>query len=371
MSPVRSRPRILINALSLGQGGGRSYVTNLVRELGRDDRGFAFTLLLQPDQTDVIEGQPIAVREIRLPKRMRALWRIGYEQLVMPLLAARFDLVYCIADVAPRFCASPIVVLLRNLNIYDRRWYDDRRTRTLERLVRWGLPNAQRILFPSQAAADIIGEHIAIPRDRVRVVHYGVSVEAFDAVGNPERPAIRYLFLPAAVERHKNIEVLIDGLARAADRELELWIAGSSLSDPGHREVLQRLADARGVGSRLRFLGSVSYRNLLHYYRGAVALAFPSFIETFGHPLVEAMAAGTPLLISDIPAFREIAAEAGSYFSPGDPGAVARAIDGLLADPEAARRRVQIGLERAARFSWRASIDALCSVFGEVVGRSG
>jgi len=120
-----SAPRVLINALSMTQGGGRSYITNLLRELGGDDRGFRFTLLASPGQLDGIDPCGIEVRWVRLPTRQRVLWRVAFEELWMPLMAARFDLLYCVADLSPRFAAAPTVVLLRNLNIYDRRWYDD------------------------------------------------------------------------------------------------------------------------------------------------------------------------------------------------------------------------------------------------------
>lgn len=363
-----ARRRVLINALSMSDGGGRSYVINLLRELGRDDRGFDFTLLAQAGHLDGIDTHNIPVREPRFPRPIRVVWRVAYEELVMPLLASRFDLLYCIADLAPRFAGAPTVILLSNLNVYDHHWYDNARTRALERLVRFGLPNASRLVVPSQAAADLIGERVPLHRDRVRVVHFGVDLDSFKERPGNAPPTTRYVFLPAALERHKNIEVLIDGLARTADRGLELWIAGESASDPRHREVLRRRAEATGVGGRVKFLGAVPYSELLHYYCHAKAFAFPSFIETFGLPLLEAMAVGTPALVSDIPTFREIAGDAALYFAPHDPAAVARAIDTVQSDPEAARRRSLLGQERAARFTWRASVDGLCEVFSEVLG---
>jgi glycosyltransferase involved in cell wall biosynthesis len=233
--------------------------------------------------------------------------------------------------------------------------------------VRWGLPGTRRVLFPTRAAADLISERIPVPADRVRVVHYGISVEAFALEHDGIRAEVPYLFLPAAVERHKNIEVIIDALAHVSEAKLELWVAGHSLLDPGHRAVLERRAAVAGVAPRVRFLGPVPYRDVLRYYRGAAAFVFPSFIETFGHPLLEAMVVGTPAVVSDIPAFREIAGDAALYFAPDDPRALARAIDALRADPEATRQRVDRGRERAAQFSWKASVDSLCRVFAEVL----
>jgi glycosyltransferase involved in cell wall biosynthesis len=103
-------------------------------------------------------------------------------------------------------------------------------------------------------------------------------------------------------------------------------------------------------------------------YRGAVALVFPSLIETFGHPLLEAMLAGTPILAADIPAFREIAGDVALYFPPRDPVRLARLVDQMRRDSEATRARVERGFQRAQEFSWSRSVDRLCEVFDETLG---
>jgi glycosyltransferase involved in cell wall biosynthesis len=363
-----SRPRVLVDALSLGPGGGgsRSYVTNLLAELARDDRGFDLTVLAQPGALRGMDVSGVTVAELRLPVRGRVLWRVLYEEALLPLRARGFDLLYCVADIAPPFATTPTVVLLRNLNIYDRRWYDDRRTRTLERLARWGVPRARRILFPSRAAAELISARIPVPAERVRVVPYGISLDAFqDAPAADEGHP--YLFLAAAPERHKNVAVLVECLPLLQDGKLEVWIAGRSLLDPAHQQELERRAAELGVADRLRFLGPVPYRELLRYYRGAVAFVFPSFIETFGHPLLEAMASGTPVVASDIPTFREIAGDAALYFPPTDPAALAAAIASLENDRAATARRVESGRRRAAELSWRRCVDGLCEAFREVL----
>lgn len=352
----------------MSEGGGRSYVTNLLAELRRDARGFDWSMLAQPGQLDGIDTAGVEIRLVRIPQRpARVVWRVAYEELVMPFASRSFDLLFCLADLCPRFSLAPAVVLLRNLNIYDRRWYDDARTRTLERLVRFGLPNARRILFPSQAAADLISGFIPVPRDRVRVVHYGVSPEAFGQAPS-EGSGTRFLFLPAAVEKHKNVGVLIECLQHVRDPELQVWIAGRSLLDPEHQQDLERRAAELGVAERVRFLGAVPYAEVLRYHARAAALVFPSFIETFGHPLLEAMLAGTPVIAADIPTFREIAGGAALYFPPSDAVALARAVDRLLDEPQATAERIAIGRELAETFSWRRSVDGLCDVFREVLG---
>jgi glycosyltransferase involved in cell wall biosynthesis len=371
-----SKRRILLNALSLGEGGGgRSYLVNVLRELDRDSRGFEFTVLADAKHLSPAEARGIEVARLRLPKTggARVALRVAYEELGLPVRAGRFDLIYCPADVAPAVAATPTVVALRNMHIYDHRYYDTLRTHVLARLVRAGVRRARRVLFPTRAAAERISQSIPIPPQRIAIVPHGVSPEAF--VADAREPigaggGTPYLFLPASLERHKRIEVLIRSLLHVEDPELEVWIAGSELPDPEHAAELHRLVDSLGLTQRVRFLGPVPYRDILRFYREALALAFPSLLETFGHPMLEAMLAGTPIVAADIPAFREIAGDIALYFEPDDPVALARAVDRLRRDPEAARSRTARGRARAAEFSWKRSVDRLCAVFDEVLAET-
>ncbi|MEN8162227.1 MAG: glycosyltransferase, partial [Myxococcota bacterium] len=153
-----------------------------------------------------------------------------------------------------------------------------------------------------------------------------------------------------------------------SDPRLELWIAGNSLLDPAHTRALEELAERRGLRERVRFLGPVPYAELLGYYRGATAFVFPSLLETFGHPLLEAMLAEAPVVASDIPTFREIAGDAALYFAPLDPRALAAQVDAVGADPAGRAARIERGRERAAAYSWGRSVDALCAVFRRALG---
>jgi glycosyltransferase involved in cell wall biosynthesis len=365
-----SRRRVLVNALSLTQGGGRSYVTNVLRELDRDDRGFDVTVLVSPGQLRRDAASHLVIQSARLPgadRPSRVLARVLYEETLLPLRARRFDLLYCLADVAPALGSVPTVVALRNLNIYDRRFYDTRRLRALERLVRAGVRRARRVVFPSHAAAALIRRRLPLRDEQVAVVPHGISLEVFRDPAATVPSDVPYVFLPAALERHKNISVLIQSLRHVADPRLEAWIAGGSDTDPACAGDLRRTAESLGLEDRVRFLGPVPYAEVLRYYRGAAALVFPSLLETFGHPLLEAMASGTPVVAADIPAFREIAGDAALYFPPQDPVRLAREIDRALGCRAETLRRVEAGRTRAAGFSWKASVDRLCSVFEDAL----
>lgn len=367
-----SRKEILINALSLVPGGGsRSYVVNLLRELERDDRGFSFTLLLPSGDFSWLPSQRVRVRQARFPQRpglVRLAWRLGYEELVLPLAARRYDLLYCIADLAPRMAGAPVVVAMRNMNIYDRRWYDNPRTRMLFRLARLGAGGAARVVFPTRAAADLISPTVGVREEQVAVVHHGVSAEAFEVDAAAEPSDVPFLLVPSAAEPHKNLEVVAEAIRHLRDPRLEVRVAGSYTYDPSHAAKVFARVECLGVGDRMRFLGPVPYEKMIAAYRGAQAVVVGSFIETFGHPLLEAMLAGTPIVASDIPAFREVADDTALYFAPDDPEGLARRVEEVTADPSATAARLERGRERVKEFTWKRSVDTLCAVFDEVLG---
>jgi glycosyltransferase involved in cell wall biosynthesis len=361
--------RILVDALSVTSGGGHSYAVNLIKELDRDNRGFRFTFAVPTGALSEIPTTNVTIRPVRLPDShpaLRLAARFAYEELILPLRALRYDAVYAIADLASPLIPVPTVVALRNLNIYDHSYDDTLRLRTLDSLVRLGVRRAARMVFPSHAAANLIGERLGIPSSARSVVPHGVDTEAFAHISRSAGKT-RYLFLPAAVDRHKNLEVLVEAIPHFSDPELEIRVAGSSASDSAYKDELLAKARRLGVENRFILLGPVPYEQVVSYYRGALALVFPSFLETFGHPMLEAMITGTPIVASEIPAFRELGEDVALFFPPADPIALARAVDLLLAEPASTAERVSKGRERAASFSWKNSTDTLCAVFDEIL----
>lgn len=156
---------------------------------------------------------------------------------------------------------------------------------------------------------------------------------------------------------HKNLHRLIEayaGLVRARGKAAvpPLLLAGGRCEE--HEEAALRARTRRlGIDDRVQFLGFVTAVELAHLYRSASMLVFPTLAEGFGLPIAEAMACGTPVVVSDRPVHREIAGEAGELVDPLAPAAIAAGIARLLDDRDLAARRGAAGIRLAARFSWR------------------
>ncbi|HWH98053.1 MAG TPA: glycosyltransferase, partial [Pseudolysinimonas sp.] len=127
------------------------------------------------------------------------------------------------------------------------------------------------------------------------------------------------------------------------------------------------LHEARREG-RVRFVGAVSDSELRWLYTAARLFVFPSLDEGFGIPLVEAMSVGTPVVVSDIPIFREIGGAAGVYADPRDPRAFAAAVRTLDA-PATWTMHSRAAREQARLFDWDRSADVLYEVLRRVANK--
>ena len=118
---------------------------------------------------------------------------------------------------------------------------------------------------------------------------------------------------------------------------------------------------------RIRLIGWVTDEELRGFYRDAALFVYPSYLETFGIPLVEAMGARIPLVASDMPVFREVAGEAAFYANPHSTEDLAAAMRRALEDAREVERRVEIGSRRAAGYSWQHSAERLLTLFSELL----
>jgi glycosyltransferase involved in cell wall biosynthesis len=229
-------------------------------------------------------------------------------------------------------------------------------------LVRSHVRKADAIVANSRTTADEVAARLDVPRERIHVVHPGVdeSFLAAEPSGNGSGPP--YLLAVATEEPRKNLSTLLEAFAILKRRGFEgsLRIAGGAgLDTPLVVESIARLGLERQV-SRLGYVDALELPSL---YRNARALVSPSLWEGFGLPLLEAMAATTPLVASDIPVHREVAEDAAVFVPPRDPEAMARAIESVWTDEPLRARLEARGLKRVRDFSWTSSAQKMLDVY--------
>ena len=154
-------------------------------------------------------------------------------------------------------------------------------------------------------------------------------------------------------------------IARRRCPDLRLKVAGRRIDEGYFKEVAESIK-LSGLEDAVEFLGPLSKESLRRHYRDCAVFVFPSTIETFGHPLVEAMASGAPIASSNRTAMPEILGEAGQYFDPLDANEMADAIVRIILEPGLAEALSERGRRQVEQFSWRRSArqtaDVLVSV---------
>jgi glycosyltransferase involved in cell wall biosynthesis len=269
------------------------------------------------------------------PMQTMGTWKRHY-----PVLLTLHDLIYYRHPTPPPEFATPIRLLWR---LYHLAWWPQRML----------LDRADTVVTVSETSAALIAAHRLTKRP-VTVVP-----NAADPAPDPSRlPRTRALVYMGTAMPYKNVETLVRAAALLPDHELHLM---SRIAAPDR----ERLA-ALGPGARLVFHDGADDTTYLDVLRGATALVTASRDEGFGLPLVEAMGVGTPVVVSDIPVFREVGATAATYVDPDDVAGFVRAIR-ALDDDGAFARASDAARERAEYYSWERSARVLLALLERVV----
>ncbi len=235
--------------------------------------------------------------------------------------------------------------------------------------VRW----SDRIVTVSQAARRDLIAWFGLPESKVAVVPEGPEA-IFRPTSDASTPSIlkkyrvdparRFLLYVGGLSPHKNLPRLIEAFARTSFNNVDLVLVGD-MRDVFHTHVpaLKEAVGRLRVEDRVNFAGFVPDADLAHLYSRAYALVQPSLMEGFGLPPVEAMACGTPVLASTAGSLPEVIGNAGIFFDPMDVGSIATVLAEFLRDADRRDALAKVALDRAKRFTWTASAEALLGVF--------
>ncbi|MFT7516946.1 MAG: glycosyltransferase involved in cell wall biosynthesis [Myxococcota bacterium] len=223
-------------------------------------------------------------------------------------------------------------------------------------------------------------KHYSVPRGRTQVVYMGVSEEFRNAYQNEERiTEVRkelaitsrpYFLFIGSVEAKKNIELLLRafGMALESGLNADLVIGGRA---GWKSEIVQDLVkELPALEGRVKFLGFVEQQHIAPLVAGARALVLPSRYEGFGMPIVEAMAAGTPVLCSDRGSLPEVAGDAAEFFDADDVERLKTLIEQLDADDAMFDKMRRQGLARSTHFSWTKCADETFSAYRQTLSLS-
>jgi glycosyltransferase involved in cell wall biosynthesis len=346
-------------------GGTETYARELIPELVAAAPHAQFTAFVNREaaaDTGAPWGELIPAVTVPVRARNRVEWVRGEQQL-LPRLAARagVDLVHSLANTAPGWGRFRRVATIHDLSY---RLVPDAHLGLLGLGMRVLVPLAarrsHRIVVDAASTRRDLVSLLKVSSDKVDVVPLGLGVgvraapepelELRARLGAGERPIALCV---AAKRPHKNLSRLIGALALiSAERRPLLVLPGYPTP---HEQELRNRAAALGVADDVRFLDWVDASELEGLYAAAACFVFPSLLEGFGLPVLEAMVRGVPVACSGRGSLAEVAGDAALRFDPESEPSIAAAIERLLGDRGEAERLRVAGLERSRQFSWAAT----------------
>lgn len=273
----------------------------------------------------------------------------------------------------PRYLKIPTVVFVPDLLAFSKRWGGSLRTRLIERFtLRRALRKAKTVIACSEATAS------ALRRRYRRIPEIAVVPLAADRFKKTPGPAAvrkvikkyrlpkRYVLSVGTIEPRKNHARLIEAfesLSAPRRRDTALVIAGRW--GWRYRPVKKALAKARHT----RVIDGPSDEELAALYKGATVFAYPSLLEGFGLPVLEAMQLGIPVTTSDIPVLHEVAGDAAEYVDPENTDSVRAGLETLLGSAPRRRKLSAAGKRRATAFDWDRSAKSVTSALRQAAKR--
>jgi glycosyltransferase involved in cell wall biosynthesis len=351
-------------------GGTETYAAGLLHGLSRTESADRFVVFVNLESADwPLPDDPRFHRVVCPVRAVSRTARYRYEQFRLPAEARAHgvDVLHSLGYVAPLRLQCPSVVTVHDVHhLAHGRLRDWHRRLLLGRIVRRSVRGAAAVIADSRFMRDAIAAAYGMPAREIDVVPLAPNPALNGGAPLPEGAAPApvsvgpYLLAFGGVTPNKNLE----GLLRAFALSRLRYGVRQDLVVVGHLPESLRISDSAGVVAT----GYLDEARLASVLAKAEALVFPSLYEGFGLPVLEAMAAGVPVICSRVTAIPEVAGDAAVYFDPRDVEDMASKLalvahDRALREDLAARGRI-----RAASFSWERAARETRAIYGRVAG---
>jgi glycosyltransferase involved in cell wall biosynthesis len=373
--------KIVINAASAKMGGAANYITGLLRCFASLEADFQLIVFLPSETAAGLTDLP---RNIRLVPTVighkGALKRIWWEQITLRRIVKKQknDALFSTGNIAMFFCPVRQVLLVSNALYFCRVYQKIFLPRHLlrfrlafamrRRLVCWSAKAADVVMTPTRALLDDLRHSVKIQHAVVNPFGVETVEECKRASLNVRQPSAREgsrtvrLLYVSLYSEHKNLSTLLKALAILNQNDGAKFKL-TTTANPAwtganwtvtHVEDLE-LAQKEDVAECVDFVNPVGREELDRLYRKAEVFVFPSFAESFGFPMAEAMSYGLPILAADTPVNREVCGDSALYFSPLSPEHLAGQLLALVTVSSLRARLGERGRQEARRrFSWNA-----------------
>jgi glycosyltransferase involved in cell wall biosynthesis len=344
-------------------GVGRVYENLLTAFAGNADVGEIHTIVPLPLKSRFLEQFPHpAIRPRFVGYGPMGFGDLTLKSAALRSLGGKVRLYFFPGHNVPLSVPGRYIVSVNDVTVFSPHFRLPRyRKAGFRRLLSRAVHGAETVVTISETVKGDLVREFGLPPGKIRVIHPWVKETFFGPPGDEPLPIplqgkdyILYVGLRIA---HKNVEGVLRAFLLLADDfpELRLVVAGGRYTVP---DMVDRLKTDPRLKDRLIEILDPTDEEIVRLFSGAKAFVFPSFAEGFGLPPLEAMAAGVPVVCSDIPVFREVYGDAVLYVDPNRPEAIAEGVRKVLTDEGLSARFALHGRARAGLYRRDRSVNA-------------
>ena len=354
---------------------GMDYVVlQEIKELQQMDTTNEYYVFVKPGEDRCVESTTnVHVIELNCPTY--PLW----EQWALPRAAKKYgvDILHCTSNTAPIWCNIPLVLTLHDIIFLEPR---DKQNHSLYQNMGWFyrrldvpriLDKCRRIITVSNFEMENIISKLNMPRERMAMIYNGYNdwfkrLDDKNDVYKRYIPEEGYFFFLGNTDPKKNTERTLV----AYSNYLKLSVVKRKLLmadlDKEYLDGIIERNQIDNIRENIVMPGYIVNRDLPYIYNNAFTFLYTSLRESFGIPLLEAMACGTPVITSNTSSMPEIAGENAILVNPENSDEITEMMLRLEKDQDFYEQQRQIGLERAKLFSWRKTAENLLRLYQEV-----
>ncbi len=287
------------------------------------------------------------------------------------------DLLHVPSHLAPTGLKTPLIVTIHDVIplIYPHSLRGPLERARYRRQLSAVLERAEKIITVSQISLSTLSVYAGVDLAKVHVIHNGVS-EQFRPVEDREAQSAarrtydlpdEYAFWVGDFRPNKNLEFAVEAWSRVVEklgRPLALVLAGTQ---EGHFARVRRMVKKRGLDGTVRFPGFIRSQDLPTVYSAALMFVFPSLYEGFGLPPLEAMACGTPCVVSNSSALPEVTGRAALMFNPMSSDQFVECVTRVATDVELREKLTEEGARQSGQFRWQKSAEETAEVYSQAI----
>jgi len=374
---------VVINAISVREGGSLVVLSHLLREMARLRPDWHWHVATNSEASYSLADVPGTTCHVFRDDELSG-WRVRlwYETALPKLInQVKADLLFSQTNYLPgRKLKCPSLLLVQHAGHFSDRFkkMTEAQLGSFTARVSWRLKglwvkssvqHAHEVTVQTKALARRIGLETGLPTERIHVISHGTG-QAVCAESLPPAPEPGQSLRIGYITKYgvqKNFEVLFRAVAQLKSDGLRPVLVLTLASALAENRNALAVAETLGILDCLENHGNLAGAELTQLYRSLHVFVFPSWCESFGFPMVEALACGLPLLIGATESNVEVAGNGGLTFPPDDPQALAALVHRLVKDPGWHQVRAQASLERAQQFTWLKSATATLALLDSML----